>query len=186
MNAVTAAVSLAHTFALHKPLVFSPKMMKKVNEVFDDGAPLKHLYSRLPSLLISDKVMDYFGSALTGNLKGVTPGLRRVEFLRDCTDTEFFETYGPVTVFTPAQFWNSVVKIAEHERTLENPDDTIFGEDIFGIVFIVEKTFNTVPKKFSINFFREQNKDRFGYRIMSTSYGSMWERGHYFISKISP
>ncbi len=184
--AATVIVSPGSAFENHEPLVFNRRIMTVINEVFDEGTILKYLSKNIPTLSISHSVMDNFGATLTGNLKGVAPELSCVEFLRNNTDTEFYDTYGSPSIFTPSQFWNSVIKIAEHERMLLDQNDSILGEDTHGVVFIVEKVIKNVPKRFLVNYFRERCKDRIDYRMMLFEYGGMCERGHYFMVKNSP
>ncbi len=185
MNTITAAIN-AETgmFRNHEPLEFSPYMVMAMNDLHDDHTTLEHLLN-IKNLNIAQNVMKYLGKSLREELKGITPGIRLVELLCDSKDIEFSNTYGAISVFTPAEFWNNATKIIERERVLVDQKDSILGEDTFGVIFVVEKVTEGARKKILVNIYREHWRGKIEYHMRLFPEFGMSECGHYFAIKMS-
>lgn len=171
-------------FQNSKQTAFDPHAVKAVNLIFDSGEALKYL-SGLKNLHISQMVMKYFGTSLSNNLKGVSSGIKLIELQSSEYEDDFSDVFGEKSIFTPSQFWNNCIKMLEHERRLSRQEDSLLGENTYGVVFIVEKIIDGVSKKFSVNFYRECSQNKVDFYLSLFEYGGIWERGHYFATKVS-
>jgi hypothetical protein len=181
---VVNEAKVSPVFCGHSPIIFDPHMVRAMNVIFHEGSTLKYL-SDIENLHVYDDLIGYLGTSFPMSIKGVTPGIRRIEFLSFTSDVDFENHYGELAIFTPAQLWNNVTKVVEHERSLTSQSDSILGEDTHGLVFLVEKMIKDVPKRFAVNLYRERWKDKVAYYLSLFEAGGMWESGHYFALKVS-
>lgn len=184
MSTTLVTNSKPSVFRAYTPLTFDTQLLRDVNVIFDAGKTFKHL-SSIYGFTIAESIINFCGADLAGDIK-VAPPVRLVEALGSVKETTVISSYGELAVFTPAQFWNNVTKMIEHERKFPCQKTSILGYDIHGIVFIVEKVVKDVKVRFAMNLYRESWKDETKYYLTRFEPNGMWEYGHCFAIKVSP
>lgn len=165
-------------------VLFSSSLLQDINNIFDSGATLKYL-SETIKLSIPNNVMNCLGTSITLDLKGASPPIRLVESSFEVSDLLIAQSYGSMAIFTPAQFWNNITKVLAREIILENQNESILGDDTFGIVFLVERLIKDSKKRVAVNLYRESWKSKTEFSLSLSETGGTWERGHYFVIKVS-
>lgn len=170
-------------FKNYAPLIFDARLITAVNAMFNAGTTFKYLFGIL-DLTISGLVTDFCGFFRIEDIQ-VSPSVKLVEALSHVNDGVVVTTYGDNSaVFTPAQFWNNVTKMIEHEKRFSRQKGSILGDDMYGVVFIVEKVVKEVKVRFAVNLYRESWGGKTEYYIRRFPPNDMWECGHYFAIKV--